>query len=251
MSSKTVANLFYYCNTEYMNGRNLLSRRLRKLTAGGFTLTEILIVVSILLILLMLVLHNLQIQIMRSRDSQRKTDLHNIQKAFEEYFNDKQCYPYDAILTRCNDNDLQPYQQRVPCDPTTKEPYLYVPGAPTLCSGYRVCAKLEYTKDPDITRIGCDPLTGCGWSPGYNYCLSTGFDVAKTSDNGDTAGTIYAGPSATPTPTPQYAGTNVCRKGGGCDDITPVDPLSLGCPSSFAESDCQGLCNNAWYWCAQ
>lgn len=141
----------------------------------GFTLTEILIVVVIIAILITPGLMNAQKQIARSQDTKRKSDLLKIQKAFEEIFNDTGCYPAATILSDCKSTALKPYiPSRIPCDPKNV-PYLYVQGAPSACSGYRLCAKLGDKKDTDIARIGCNKVGDCGFGAGYNYCVSTGY----------------------------------------------------------------------------
>lgn len=214
--------------------------------ARGFTLMEILIVISILLIIIFLVMLNFGTQLKRANDVKRKTDLQKIQKAFEEYFNDAQCYPATGILQNCAGAELSPYIAKVPCDPVTKVPYLHVPGSPRLCSGYRVCTKLEDTKDPDITRIGCDPVSGCGFSPGYNYCVSAGYEPTSAGGGYEDFEGSY-GFTPTPTQVPIFNGAYACRQDGQCNDVG--DPQALGCPMSFAEPNCQGLCGDPWYRC--
>lgn len=202
----------------------------------GFTLTELLIVVAIIILLALLLLLTVKTQLFKGRDTRRKADLNRIQKAFEEYVNDKKCYPYAEVLQDCGSGNLSPYMRKIPCDPVTQEPYLYVAGSPSLCSGYRICTALENKSDPDIERIGCHPTNGCGFGLGYNYCVSSG--VAVTSDDFDPNFT----PSATPTPTPNYAGPYACTPGGQCNGY--VDPAAAGCPASYVEPDCQSVCAN-------
>ncbi len=208
----------------------------------GFTLTELLVVVSIIVLLLLFVLINLKTQVLRARDARRKADLNRIQKSFEEYFNDKQCYPYAEVLNNCGSADLSPYIKKVPCDPVSVEPYLYVPGSPSLCGGYRVCAKLEDKSDPDIPRIGCHPENGCGYGVGYNYCVSVGYAVTAEGFNPN------ASPTATPTPTPSYEGSFACTPAGNCNEYD--NPALHGCPQSWAESNCQGFCSDPAKRCA-
>ncbi len=218
----------------------------------GFTLAEILIVVTLLVILLMVVLLSLRTQILRARDARRKADLNRIQKSYEEYYNDKQCYPYEQALTNCGSNDLAPYLRKIPCDPKTNEPYLYVTGSPSLCTGYRVCAKLEDINDADIARIGCHPTDGCGWSPGYNYCVSVGMSAAAPGAiNGSGGGEEEQTESPTPSSTPE-PGNWACTPGGACNSY--IDPVSAGCPVTYA-SICtyNGLwqCDNPANRCTQ
>ncbi len=193
----------------------------------GFTLTELLIVVSIVILLLLFLLINLKTQLQKGRDTRRKADLGRIQKSFEEYFNDKQCYPYEEVLDDCGSNNLAPYLKKVPCDPVTVEPYLYVPGEPSLCGGYRVCAKLENKQDPDIARIGCHPDNGCGFGLGYNYCVSVGYGMTAEGFDPD------ASPTPSPTPTPSFEGPYACTPGGFCQEYDDPSRPEYGCPVSW------------------
>lgn len=221
----------------------------------GWTLAELLIVVAVIAILsVMFLLINWKRNIFRAQDAQRKSDLSDIRRSFEEYYNDNGCYPTLTILDTCEGTGLAPYLAKIPCDPTTREPYKYKPDSETnTCIGYRVCAKLQDWADPDITTLGCHPTNGCGWGAYWNYCLATGATVtAPGFDNGAT-------PTQGPSPTPSYAGNYACRPGiisggqvvspGTCNNVG--NPAEFGCPASFAENDCKGLCGDADYWCAQ
>ena len=226
--------------------------RLRKYgTSNGFTLAELLIVVAIIsIIALIFLLMSWRKSINAGKDVQRKTDLVNIRRAFEEYYNDHECYPPADILTNCNGNQLLPTLERIPCDPVSGQPYLYTPESDTnLCIGNRLCAKLQDLSDPDITKLGCDPVAGCGWGAYWNYCLANG--TTSTGLN-----------PITPTPTPIPAGLNgsyACRGGiqvggvvvwiGSCNNVG--DPTVYRCTYSFVESDCQNLCGQIAYWCLQ
>lgn len=221
---------------------------------AGWTLMELLIVIAIIAILALIILGiNWQKSLFRANDSRRKTDVANIRRSFEEYYNDHECYPDLTVLDTCGGNALSPYLDRIPCDPTTGDPYLYEPDSDVnLCRGNRVCTMLQDVHDPDIIALGCDPVEGCGWGAGWNYCLATGTTV--------TAPGFVPGVSATPIPTvtPTYEGTYACRPGvlsggavvvdGTCNNVG--NPSSYGCPWSWAEADCQNNCGNSSYWCA-
>lgn len=221
----------------------------------GWTLAELLIVVVIIAILASIfLLVNWKRSIYRANDALRKTDLANIRRAFEEYYTDRGCYPPVDILVTCKDTDLAPYLANIPCDPVTQEPYKYEPDSTTnLCLGNRVCTKLQDWADPDITTLGCDAQAGCGWGAFWNYCLATGTTVTAPGFNPDQT------PTPSPSPTPAYFGPYACRPGiiaggiivasGTCNNVG--DPASFDCPRSFAESDCQDLCGDPDYWCAQ
>jgi prepilin-type N-terminal cleavage/methylation domain-containing protein len=175
-------------------------------TLRGFTLSEILIVVTIIAILAIIVLISLQRQTIRGFDAKRKADFSKLRVIFEDYYNDKNEYPsmgdwntnYDS---KCIDGGgsqfLAPYLQgqNIPCDPVTNKPYLYitvdsvgkVDGA--IHSRYKLLASLGNLQDPDIPGSGCspDPTKGCGYvesdcehcSPIYNYGISIGGDLAN------------------------------------------------------------------------
>lgn len=205
----------------------------------GFTLAELLIVIAILMLLMLAVLIGWKVQINRAHDSLRKKNLNDIKRAFEEYYNDKNCYPPETILSNCGGSELQPYLTAVPCDPDTKTPYHYVPIDPTnLCLGYRAFAGLSDTGDTDITALGCNGITGCGFGSDWNYGISSGTPLALPGFD----------PSATPTPTPRpQPGLNACAPGGFCSSYS--DPVAAGCPITFADSHCNNACGNPANWC--
>lgn len=76
--------------------------------ARGFTLIEMLVVISIIGILATLVAANLNSARSRARDAQRKSDIKNISTALRIYYNDKGSYP-------ANDGS----NQMIACDPGT------------------------------------------------------------------------------------------------------------------------------------
>lgn len=217
----------------------------------GWTLMELLIVVAIIGVLAALfILTNWKKSLYRASDARRKTDLVNIRRAFEEYYNDHECYPSTDVLSTCGGTGLAPYLAKVPCDPESRSPYHYEPDSSSnVCLGNRICAELRDLADPDITKIGCSPVNGCGWGTQWNYCLAAGTTVTSSGFNPAVA------PSVTPVSTPSYAGVFACRQGTGpggetvgvCNNVG--DAAALGCPRSFAESDCQGLCSNSVNWC--
>ncbi len=221
--------------------------------ADGFTLTEVLVIIAIIAILAAIMLMvNWRVNIYRAQDARRKSDLANIRRAFEEYYNDKQCYPPADVLDTCGASTLSPFLAKIPCDPVSGEPYKYVPeNEANVCTGNRLCAKLQDFGDPDIRALGCDGRNGCGWGPYWNYCLATGANVTPADFNPDLP------PTPTPSPTPSLFGNYACRKGtifggiviipGACNDVG--DPSFFGCPYSFAESNCQNKCGTASYWC--
>lgn len=203
----------------------------------GFTLIEILIAVAILLILLMIGFINLRGQSARAMDSKRKTDLYDLRKSFEDYNNDHDAFPAQSVVANCG-GAFTPYLAKIPCDPSSREPYGYFPSAN---GGYRICAKLSDTTDPAIAAMGCTGAAGCGLGQGFNYCLSAGVTASAVGTVDEIAG---GGSTPTPslTPSPTLVPTNhlACTLGGDCNWYS--DPSAHGCPISWASSCPPGAC---------
>jgi prepilin-type N-terminal cleavage/methylation domain-containing protein len=236
----------------------------------GFTLTEVLIVIAVLAVLAILLLLNFNSHQGRARDAGRKTDLDRIKIAFEEYYNDHGCYPPPDILNNCNGQELQPYLDRIPCDPFTKEPYVYVPLENNECKGYRVLAHLENEEDPVIGQAGCDSSCGCGFGEEYQYGISSGVTLKQTAcepinpqpsstpasspGGGSGGGSPSPGsspsPSASPPPSPSVTpvpGTYACDPAGACNLYE--NPAAAGCDITFADQYCQNMCYRVDYRC--
>ncbi len=213
----------------------------RIIFSRGFTLNELLIVMVIIMILLLMIFPNLKKQIDKAYDSRRKSDLTMIRRAFEEYYNDHNCYPPLTILSPCKGPQLQPYIPEVPCDPVKKLPYKYIAmDENNLCKGYRLFASLANTSDPDITAVGCSPISGCGYGSEWNWGFSAG-------------GTLTApgfDPNLVPTPTPPpQPGRYACDPSGICNSYG--DPIASGCPVTYNQSDCNNACGNPANRCLQ
>ena len=120
----------------------------------GFTLTELLIVLSIIIVLATILIGILNpiALVGKARDSERKRDLDRIKKSFEEYFNDKDSYPIDIgnwnIKENCDsDTIFNPYLSPWPCDPTG-EPYYIIVGDEG--KSFKVLTNLENKNDNSI-----------------------------------------------------------------------------------------------------
>ena len=135
---------------------------------------------AILAILFTVGLTNWKRQIGVGLDARKKGDLQNLKVALEQYYNDYDCYPPQALLSSCGGSGLVPYMQSIPCDPDFNTAYRYEPQDPTsICRGYRLFTKLHDTSDPAIVRAGCDPVTGCNGDAKYNYGVSEGGGVGQ------------------------------------------------------------------------
>ena len=132
----------------------------------GFTLVEILIVMAILLIMIVILIGILNpiALVNKARDSRRKKDLNRIKVAFEEYYNDKGCYPNnipDSFLRdnlnkdeNCGSNFIfEKWLKPWPCDPNGKH-YEVLTGYDDNCpKWYKIRAVLENKKDSDINIV--------------------------------------------------------------------------------------------------
>lgn len=251
----------------------------------GFTLIEILIAFSILVLLAIIGFIAWQNQTAKARDARRKADLQRLTTAFEDYYGDAETYPPAGILTDCGaaDHDqLKPYlDQPIPCDPLTHTPYCYVYDSnPPIGQEFRILAALENDLDSDIGRLGCGGPDFCGYDPecaafgsGFNYGFSstniavlnpnTPFDPGGSPAPSPSGGPAPS-PSASPSPTPSasplpsaspypsphpYDETNgyiyACQGSNGCNSWGYNVP---GC-YFFTNNNCDNMCLDSHYWC--
>jgi len=89
----------------------------------GFTLVELLIVMAILAVMAVILIGIINPIALSDKgyDARRKKDLKRIGTAFEEYFNDKGCYPsaadFDFDTMDCGGNGFAPWISNWICDP--------------------------------------------------------------------------------------------------------------------------------------
>lgn len=162
--------------------------------AKGFTLIELIITMSILAILVGFVVAILDpfTQFQKGRDARRKSDLSQLQKALEQYYQDHQQYPpsggagntYEVMDTSTSPATpipwggttpvWQKYIEVMPKDPDQKKHYVYLTDGTGQM--YWVYASLDrVAKDPDACPNGvCSNIQGasCG-SSSCNFGLSS------------------------------------------------------------------------------
>ena len=215
----------------------------------GMSLIEILIVVAILAILGVLMLGSFNRQISKAKDAQRKDDLEDLRVAFEDYYNDNQCYPDLEMLDNCGGTDLQPYLNEIPCDPQDQLSYVGFSLYGDFCDGYRVLTQIANIQDPGIEDVGCSAVTGCGYADvSYNYGIAMG-DIITSPLWDQVAGPTPA-PTATAAPTPTLEpGAWVISPDGACYHYTFDYLPTAGCPDTyisydecFAVSGCTNSC---------
>ncbi|MEK7551591.1 MAG: type II secretion system protein GspG [Patescibacteria group bacterium] len=152
-----------------------------KLSIKGFTLVELILVVGIIAILFtvaFMVLNPLG-QFQKANDTKRKSDLAQIQRALESYYQDNERYPRTTgapsyclqhIVSPwpyyCGNSNWSPYMNLVPKDPKSSNRYVYYVSSDG--QSYYIYANLERgMKDPQACNsdgTACDRLTTLGIS---------------------------------------------------------------------------------------
>ena len=148
---------------------------------NGFTIIELLIVITILSLFILVSINTALKQLSKGRDGKRKADLSLMQKKLEDYMNDASTYPPASVIASsghiCN-GSFSIYLSELPCDPkpNTNYNYLYTYeiGVDNR-SWYKIYTKLENEQDPSIDKAGCrdGDVVGCGPSDNYNYWVGS------------------------------------------------------------------------------
>jgi general secretion pathway protein G len=211
---------------------------------NGLSLIELLIVIFILGILSVLIPITISNQIKKARDARRKADFNLIQKGLEQYYDSVGCYP--KKLPNCGEKlaiSNNNFIQEIPCDPKTKQPYLYIT-ADRDCSPYfKLYTRLERSDDFNILMVGCQ--NGCGPDCIYNFGIASVNTSLDYCQPGVTP-TLVLTPSliTTPTPTPiQY----VCGPASGPYPNGRCEPYAVPtlseCPKVYPnDPTCRNEC---------
>ncbi|MCC6711234.1 MAG: type II secretion system protein [Candidatus Pacebacteria bacterium] len=154
----------------------------------GFTMIELLIVIVILAILVVIGIGSFMSSQLKSRDSARKTDLQNIARALELYYNDKGEYPVDTSKTGIlsqewgtafvdPDNNQTLYMNLLPSDPGAYT-YYY-----TSVTGdeFQLYTYLENENDRDLNKDGDNIQVYTGTDCGVNGIQTCNYGISSSN----------------------------------------------------------------------
>jgi general secretion pathway protein G len=146
---------------------------MKKLHARGFTLIELLVVIAIIGMLAAIVLASLNSARVKSRDARRLSDISELQKAVELYYNDNQVYPNALTVATL----VTPgYMSVIPTDPSTAAAYKYAGLSTSVggtCSSYHLGATLETASNSALSADADAAATA-------NICAGSAADFAGT-----------------------------------------------------------------------
>lgn len=190
----------------------------------GFTLIEVLIVVTIVALLSVTALVTLSKQRTKAEDAGMKTDLARLKIAFEDYYNDHNCYPPTA------GEELKPYLDKIPFNKKTGSPYILEKDT-TGCGWFKIYTTLSNQNDPQAVGLRTtDPSLG---STLGNYGVSSANTVVSIFYN--------PGGSTIPTPSNHY----YCSGTAGTGGCTSFDTTRFTCSPSYSDPNCGGGCTIA------
>lgn len=138
----------------------------------GFSLFEILIAISIILVLVITSVIFIPKQIIKAKDARTKANLHQIYMGLEDYYDSNGKFP--KSLPDCNQpliEDGHVYIPNIPCDPFDGSSYHYATSNGNTGEWFRLYANLRNLQDPIISLVGC--AGGCGVDCQYNYGVSS------------------------------------------------------------------------------
>lgn len=174
-----IHNVFWRKNYNAFSKINFLDNQ------KGFTLIEIITALGVLTILATIVLAavNPLEQFRKAQDAKRKSDLAQVQRALEAYYQDFGRYPshttsgQHTYTINTGDGEAgnaiawgttwRPYIDVVPIDPSSSKYYLYIADSGNGYQSYRLYASLDRgANDPDA----CTGATGCPNVPSGLEC---------------------------------------------------------------------------------
>jgi general secretion pathway protein G len=210
----------------------------------GFTLIEILIVITIIAILGIFISNSFTNNRIKAENSRIKSDLYRLKIAFEDYYNDHNCYPPAAWFDKaddCGSAQLTPYLAQIPCDPHTGMPYKLETDSnnPPGCIWFKLYGSLT---SPTLDEDALAQYSDSGSSLGNYGVSSSNTSVAVFFDTS----TPTPNPSSTPQPSPSPTGNpsdsySYCYNSAN-HDCNSFDPNLESCTPYFVNDDYCGGC---------
>lgn len=139
-------------------------------TSQGFSLIELLVVISIMSILMALAAISYSTAQQRGRDARRRGDMSAIQKGFEEYFAANNTYDSAASCTTMG-AATSIFPAGLPSDPRNVAPNTY--SFRCSATAYCVCARLEATNAGNSTAAASSTTCSFASSGATSYYCVT------------------------------------------------------------------------------
>lgn len=136
----------------------------------GFSLIELLVVISIMAILMALGAVTFSTAQQKGRDAKRRADMAAIQKGFEQYFAQNATYDTNSGCTTMG-NDTSFFPAGLPRDPRNTSPYTY--SFRCSATAYCACARIEADGTGNSTSAASSTTCSFASSGNLNYaCVS-------------------------------------------------------------------------------
>lgn len=147
-----------------------------KANSKGFTLLELLTVISILGILAVMIVSSFSRSLIKANDNKRKQSIEEVKNAFEIYYTDWEAYPtanpaitggmpWGSAFT--NTAGTKTYMKKLPTDPRSSSSYSYVYQSDGTY--YKMYTCLENNEDASYGKITPTIAPNCGAGCG-NTC---------------------------------------------------------------------------------
>lgn len=206
----------------------------------GFTLIEVVIVITIVVVLAVIALVLLRNQIFKGQDARRKADIERIRTAAEEYERDHNCYPLPSLLACKPGTGLQPYLNKISCDPVTGGSYLYVIQDSSCPGWFKIYTILGNSADVSV-------INGIGPNNAFNFVQGSA-NAPVDIGTSPTISPASSGSTSTPAPAPTSGGGSQspsfygCR-GGICVPIGwDLSRPGPECDPNYQNSFCYNQC---------
>src|SRR3989344_3120783 len=133
----------------------------------GFTIIELLVVIAIIAILVAAGVVSFSTAQKKTRDTKRRSDMQDIQKAFEQWYGKNNVYP-NSGSDGCTDALSSELPGGFPKDPKNITPYTYYNTCDPTGTSYCSCALLESLTSGNSTSSSCTFGTGAAY-----YCVKS------------------------------------------------------------------------------